>query len=231
MYNKYSKIVEEANWAKIFNIIRNGDKIENFVSDSGMTPLARAISDDNYLVAERLFSVGANALPIKLTNNLIFSPLWAAMERKNSKIVNLLLENGADPNERHYNNINITPLEWVSFQAEEDMVVSLCKHGADTNQTGNATRSPLHIWIEHIGKTGKGFSAFYSLIDNGANPNAVDSFGRDCLSIAGKSWDNKLDGTHDDFELAWITLEHCWFTNKYNKNTGKTTTSRKIDKI
>lgn len=75
------------------NLLGSGHDI-NEENVEGLTPLGEAIILNNYDIAKYLIENGAN---IKGTDK--FMPLMISAERENAKIMQLLLENGANPNQ------------------------------------------------------------------------------------------------------------------------------------
>ena len=88
------------NIEEIETLLSNGHDI-NEENVEGLTPLSEAIILNNYDIAKYLIENGAN---IKGTDNFI--PLMISAERKNDKIMELLLENGANANELDINGFN-----------------------------------------------------------------------------------------------------------------------------
>ncbi len=88
------------NIKEVENLLGSGHDI-NEENVEGLTPLSEAIILNNYDIAKYLIENGAN---IKGTNNFI--PLMISAERENDKIMELLLKNGADPNQLDKNGFN-----------------------------------------------------------------------------------------------------------------------------
>lgn len=81
------------NIQEVENLLVSGHDI-NEENVGGLTPLSEALILNNYDIAKYLIKNGAN---IKGTDK--FMPLMISAEKENDKIMELLLENGADANE------------------------------------------------------------------------------------------------------------------------------------
>ena len=81
------------NIQEVENLLVSGHDI-NEENVGGLTPLSEALILNNYDIAKYLIKNGAN---IKGTDKFI--PLMISAEKENDKIMELLLENGADANE------------------------------------------------------------------------------------------------------------------------------------
>ena len=88
------------NIEEVENLLSNSHDI-NEKNDEGLTPLSEAIILNNYDIAKYLIENGAD---IKGTSK--FMPLIISAEKKNDKIMELLLENGANPNQLDENRFN-----------------------------------------------------------------------------------------------------------------------------
>ena len=88
------------NIEEVENLLSNGHDI-NEKNDEGLTPLSEAIILNNYDIAKYLIENGAD---IKGTSK--FMPLMISAEKENDKIMELLLENGANANELDINGFN-----------------------------------------------------------------------------------------------------------------------------
>ena len=88
------------NVSEVENLLYNGHNI-NEENEEGLTPLSEAIILNNYDIAKCLIENGAD---IKGTDKFI--PLMISAEKKNDKIMRLLLENGADANQLDANGFN-----------------------------------------------------------------------------------------------------------------------------
>lgn len=88
------------NIKEVENLLGNGHDI-NEENDEGLTPLSEAVILNNYDIAKYLIENGAD---IKGTDK--FMPLMISAEKENAKIMQLLLENGANPNQLDKNGFN-----------------------------------------------------------------------------------------------------------------------------
>ncbi|KAJ3545927.1 hypothetical protein NM208_g2267 [Fusarium decemcellulare] len=111
----------------------------------------------------------------------------------NMNVVRLLVEKfGVDINEVHYGGIMIaeSALLYVSrgycWWHVHQALPYLLKAGADINVRNSSGQTPLHMALDtnHENPGPYGSDAARMLVDAGANVNAIDTFGRSCLSSA-----------------------------------------------
>ncbi|EES16450.1 hypothetical protein BDA96_08G206700 [Sorghum bicolor] len=118
----------------------------------------------------------------------LLTPLLIATYRGYPSIVEILLERGADPNERM--NDEVSPLIIALKHSSMPCLKLLVQAGADVN--GFGSYSPLAKAAE------KGLTeAIKCLLDAGANPNVPDTFGRLPIELAAEY------GTWEDVELLF----------------------------
>ncbi|XP_066357105.1 uncharacterized protein [Miscanthus floridulus] len=116
------------------------------------------------------------------------TPLLIATFRGYPSIVKILLEHGADPNERM--NDEVTPLSMALKHSSMPCLKLLVQAGADVN--GFGSYNPLAKAAE------KGLTeAIKCLLEAGANPNVPDTFGRLPIELAAEY------GTWEDVELLF----------------------------
>ncbi|KAK4243566.1 ankyrin repeat-containing domain protein [Corynascus novoguineensis] len=82
--------------------------------------------------------------PVELTSSSIESksPLHMAVQKGSRKIVQLLLQHGADCNAK--DNQGLTPLIHAIIEEQDDIAGILLSHGAQIQIVDNYQRSPLH---------------------------------------------------------------------------------------
>jgi len=105
------------------------------------------------------------------------TPLHTAADRGYLRIVEFLLEHGANPNMK--NNYGSTPLHYAAMYGYPEVVELLLEHGANPNIQSNYGSTPLH------------YAAMYGypevvelLLEHGANPNIQNRYGYTPLHFA-----------------------------------------------
>lgn len=94
--NEFSILFENMNLEDVSNfLIKYPNFINKQENKSGLTLLQKAVIEEINDIAEFLLSINANP---DFPNILSETPLYNAVENSNYKIINLLLEAGADPN-------------------------------------------------------------------------------------------------------------------------------------
>ncbi|HEX3314068.1 MAG TPA: ankyrin repeat domain-containing protein, partial [Gemmataceae bacterium] len=112
--------------------------------------------------------------------------LHDAIRLDRQAIVNLLLDAGADPNQRDER--GATALHAAAFWGRLEIAGRLLKHRADVNAREEDGASPLHSAIY-----GRSLAVVRLLLDAGADVNATDSRGRFPLSWAGDEESEMID--------------------------------------
>lgn len=141
----------------------------------GWPPLIWAANAGCIDVVNVLLKRGAdvNARSLDMT-----TPVMAAAWNGHTKVVKLLLDKGADPNDglRHG-----MPANWVWACGERcaETVRLLLDRGGDVN-TKTRSGEPVLIWAISIGNAG----IVKALLDNGADANTRSRYGRTALQIA-----------------------------------------------
>lgn len=124
-------IFEAAATGKINQIIRllarDPELVDAYALD-GFQPLGLACFFGHYDVAEYLLKAGA-APNSSARNGLKAAPLHSAAAGKHIRIVNLLLQHGADPNLREQN--GFTPLHAAAQNGDVETIRALLLGGAD----------------------------------------------------------------------------------------------------
>ncbi|KAL5722151.1 hypothetical protein ACHQM5_005708 [Ranunculus cassubicifolius] len=97
------------------------------------TPLERAALNGDHEAIEVLLNYHANP---NLNYRDVWTPLLASLQAHSFQCVQLLLEAGADPDDR---GLGIPPLEVAANEGLTDMVLSLLKAGANPNVMNEVT--------------------------------------------------------------------------------------------
>ncbi|MDO5470227.1 MAG: ribosomal protein L7/L12 [Akkermansia sp.] len=107
--------------------------------------LRAAIAQDNIPLVQDLLKQGADLNAAYLCDDSIETPLTHALLRHNAKLVKLLLEAGADIEQRPTND-SIPPLHYVvSLNDDQELVRLLIKSGANINACDDGGDTPLHV--------------------------------------------------------------------------------------
>ena len=117
-----------------------------------------------------------------------------AAEEGHKDVVKLLLDEGADPHGRKFEEADaqISPLHLAATQGHEDVVKLLIDSGHIVDHEDDDRMTPLHVAAEN-GHAG----VIQLLIDGGAAPNIAESGGRTALSFA-------AEGGHEDVVKFFI---------------------------
>ena len=173
----------------------------------GKTPLGQAISEGKAASARALLAAGAS-LDGEEDGSLLETAIWS---QGSAKLVRLLLEHGADPDEARRQ--RPAPLFWAVDAKRPKIVAALLAAGADPN-----------VRIESRGRHGlagklvpgttplmyaarKGSSAIVDLLlRSGADPKPLDSKGRSAADLAAKAGrlelSDRLAGAGSPLSLA-----------------------------
>ncbi|MGV8118602.1 MAG: ankyrin repeat domain-containing protein [Candidatus Xenobiia bacterium LiM19] len=161
-------------------LLSKNPKLVEVRNDSLHTPLYNAAIGGNRELIEILLSYGADINAKTKNCNSVLSAMtplaWALFVRDND-MAELLIQKGADPNEKSW--YGITPLEWaIAGKGVEDqkIVGMLISAGAKIN--GRESRA-MSAAISH-----NDISMVEYLLDSGADINAMDSTGSKPLEEA-----------------------------------------------
>lgn len=137
------------------------------------TPLFYVCKNGNLEAARSLLSLGAN--PNHCKSQAV--PLIVAIKTEKLELVQTLLEHGASVSQCDTN--GNSPLHAAVISENSRVVEILLKHSADVNATNEKNQTPLHLAIERTKKqTNRSFRVERSLLNNGADLNALDFFSK-----------------------------------------------------
>ena len=141
-------IFEAAATGKINNILRllaRDPQLVNAYASDGFQALGLASYFGHYDVAEYLIKAGA---PINSPsrNGLKAAPIQSAAAAGHTRIVELLLQHGADPTVREQG--GYTPLHAAAQNGDLDMIRALIYGGADLLAKSNNGKTPLDMAME-----------------------------------------------------------------------------------
>lgn len=139
-------IVERGEWSAIIQARKDGVSWDNLRTRNGLSAVGMAIFERSALAVRMLLELGCPLEPEYILDGSSFSPLWSALDKRLPTIMDLLLQAGADPNEKHPQ--LISPIYYAAQQGLRDESLVLCKHGCIPNV--DASPSPLRMWIEHL---------------------------------------------------------------------------------
>jgi ankyrin repeat protein len=154
----------------------------NIVSQDGQTALHFAVLQNNIQLINLLID---NKADVNIVNQYGNTPLLLAAQQNNIQLIKLLIDNEANVNIVNQN--GQTPLHCAliyGFRSSHEpashvqLITSLIKV-TDVNAADNNMYTPLH----HASKIGL-ISAVRTLLDNGAQPNALTKKGKTALHLA-----------------------------------------------
>lgn len=142
---------------------------------TGKTLLHEAVRGCNEPVVRSLLDRGAD---VAAMDYKLYTPLLTAVQHgdKALNIVELLLERGADPQDRDY--VNRTALHLAAANKGAKTIELLLERGADANAQDDNQRTPLHAAVQYK------CPVIDLLLENGADIDTQDTFGRTALSLA-----------------------------------------------
>ena len=156
---------------------------------SAITTFFEAVENDRVGTVKKALFDGVD---LSLRDERGDTPLAVAADSGSLGVVHLLLEHGADPNDRvwgEYTALHITALQdyppAVAPQEKEndlDIARALISAGANVNARNERGETPLHLATQE-----NNLPLLKLLIGYGANPTLVDAFDRTALSYAKSS--------------------------------------------
>ncbi len=129
----------------VMRMLAREPKLVNAYAEDGFQPLGLACFFDHYEVAEYLVKAGAS-VNAHSQNELKVTPLQSAVAARHSKIVELLLEHGADPNVRQAG--GFTPLHAAAQNGDADIIRILLFGGAVLNSKNDEGKTPFDLAAE-----------------------------------------------------------------------------------
>lgn len=209
---KFHRLVETLDWSGVLNAVQSGIDLDDLRTRSGLSAMAAAIIDGVPMMVEHLLAAGASPHAFRLFNGTLFSPLWAAITRKQESIVRRLLDAGADPNEEANGQF---PIVYAAQAGQIITTRALCQAGV--NPDPDPQLSALHLWVpqmvEQDPEHGLRFGSpdpILALLDAGGNVDARDADDRSVLMAAREAWQPFLNGPRTVFsaEATIIALEN-----------------------
>ncbi len=203
--SEFKRALTTANTIKIRRLISRYPKLVVKRKHQGWTPLMKIICDnkidkqDKYITVQAMLEANEKVNKtsnqnIKSKNSMINkqelsagnSALNMAIIQKDSAIVKLLLQYGADPNILNYD--GRTSLMYAVEKESMDIVKNLLKYKADPNKTHNKNRlNALHMAVLQRNK-----DIVELLLKYDADPNQKDSTGWTSLMKAVKKTHTKI---------------------------------------
>ena len=119
------------------------------------------------------------------------TPLYSAVSKSNKEIVHMLLEAGADPNQKAQGKYSPLISACDKYRPNLEIIKLLFEYGADPNIQDNNGNTPLHIAVGN-----DSFEITELLLTNGADPNIQD--------IGGNTPLHKLP----NYKIADLLIKH-----------------------
>ena len=129
----------------IIHLLAHDPELVNAYAEDGFQPLGLACYFGHFDAAEYLVKAGAS-INSPSQNGLRAAPLQSAAAARHSRIVRMLLENGADPSVREQG--GYTPLHAAAQNGDEESIRALIFCGADINIKSDDGKLPIDLAIE-----------------------------------------------------------------------------------
>jgi uncharacterized protein len=209
-------------------LLRAGANVKA-ANEFGATALYAAAEHADPAMAVKLLAAGANANTSLMSGE---TPLMVAAQRGNLETVRVLIKGGANPNAREVNG-GQTALMWAVSERHPAVVDELVKSGADVELASKSGFTPLMFAAQqgaadsanillkagakaNVAQPGSALTSLMIasamahpevvdlLLENGANPNAVDSSGYASLHKVVRDSDYGINVEGKDAVLAVV---------------------------
>lgn len=156
----------------------------NIRDKTGQTPLTRAVSVRRADIAKLLIAKGADINARDNEGRTVLAQLdgnFYGSDTNTRELLALLLEKGADPNEKYHGESLLSrALGYSSDGSKETIKLLLATKKVDLNDGGSQQTPPLIKAISH----GRDKELVSMLLEAGADPNVKDSSGKSALKVA-----------------------------------------------
>lgn len=187
-------------------LLKSGNIDKDFVPGYRTIDLYRLVKSNNLNMVKYLLAGRVGYSP-----NALACILWYAISHEYHEIAKLLVEHGADVNQRGIRNDFYDPrtslLSWAVHWKNKHAVKLLLKHGAKVNDFDLLGMGALYFAIAE-----KRVKIARLLLDNGANINCKDDNGNSMLHIAAAT------GVSDIIKLVNKFSADVNVTNNYGQN-------------
>lgn len=180
-------LAAKCNYSKIFDILLQHHPPLDALDSEKQTPLIVAIKNKNAIAAEKLIKAGCN-VNIRSEKDDNASPIiLSSRENCFDKVIQLLLQHKADPNDVDPKN-GYSPLHYIVTRRHMEVLETakaLTTAGASVNSLNNEKQTPLHLAVNsHM----DGADVFYTiedfLLNSGSKTDICDIYGRIPLHYA-----------------------------------------------
>jgi len=158
-YQSPAEAAKEQDWSALQNLVKDGVDVNSDMAD-GSTALAWSVHWNNVQVTGELLAAGANP---DQANDFGISPLYLACENRNLPIIDMLLNEDANPNATTW--AGETVLMTCARTGSIDGVNALLSKGAEINAREPERGQTALMWAA----AGKQSGALASLVESGAD--------------------------------------------------------------